>query len=181
MRNSINEAIASTVSDMLEADLKVSFTKKELDKLGVEVAPVSVSSEAIQSIRKTLGVSQSAFGCYLEVALENKEVIKEPSHLSKSKRINISIPISVLNKIDKYVASQHISRSSFFKESALGDKIMKEEYDLSPMKSRPNPYAQNSNFFPLWHFSLLDDRENRISEGKAVFSDILKAKKDWES
>ena len=41
MRDSINDAIASTVSDMLEANLKVSFTKKKLDKLGVEVAPVS--------------------------------------------------------------------------------------------------------------------------------------------
>ena len=36
MRNSINDAIASTVTDMLEADLEVSFTKKELDKLGVK-------------------------------------------------------------------------------------------------------------------------------------------------
>ena len=45
MRNSINDAIASTVSDMLEADLKVLFTKKELDKLGVEVTPVSLSSK----------------------------------------------------------------------------------------------------------------------------------------
>jgi len=71
MRNSINEAIASTVSDMLEADLKVSFTKKELDKLGVEVAPVSVSSEAIQSIRKTLGVSQSVFAKLLNVSLSS--------------------------------------------------------------------------------------------------------------
>ena len=53
MRNSINDAVASTVSDMLEADLKVSFTKKELDKLGVEVASASLSSETIQEIRKT--------------------------------------------------------------------------------------------------------------------------------
>ena len=57
MRNSINDAVASTVSDMLKADLKVSFTKKELDKLGVEVTPVSLSSESIHEIRKTLGVS----------------------------------------------------------------------------------------------------------------------------
>ena len=57
MRDSINDAIASTVSDMLEADLKVSFTKKELDKLGVEVVSVSLSSETIQEICKTLGVS----------------------------------------------------------------------------------------------------------------------------
>ena len=52
MKSSINEAIASTVTDMLEADLKVSFTKKELDKLGVNVAPVSILAESIQNIRK---------------------------------------------------------------------------------------------------------------------------------
>ena len=32
MRSSINEAITSTVSNMLEAELKASFIKKELDK-----------------------------------------------------------------------------------------------------------------------------------------------------
>jgi putative transcriptional regulator len=67
MRDSINEAIASTVSDMLEADLKVSFTKKELDKLGIKLTPVSFSSETIQEIRKTLGVSQSVFAKLLNV------------------------------------------------------------------------------------------------------------------
>ncbi len=32
MRDSINEAISLTVTDMLEADLDVSFTQKELKK-----------------------------------------------------------------------------------------------------------------------------------------------------
>jgi hypothetical protein len=72
-----------------------------------------------ETMEESLSDVKSAFGCYLEVALEKAEEIKEPSHLSKSKCINITIPISVLNKIDKYVASQHISRSSFFKELAL--------------------------------------------------------------
>ena len=71
MRNSINDAIASTVTDMLEADLKVSFTKKELDKLGVKVASVSISAEEIESIRKTLGVSQSVFAKLLNVSLSS--------------------------------------------------------------------------------------------------------------
>ncbi len=72
-----------------------------------------------ESVEEALDDVKSAFGCYLEVALEKSEDINEPSHLSKSKRINITIPVSVLNKIDKYVESHHISRSSFFKESAL--------------------------------------------------------------
>ena len=71
MRNSINDAISSTVTDMLEVDLKVSFTKKELDKLGVKVASVSISAEEIQSIRKTLDVSQSVFAKLLNVSLSS--------------------------------------------------------------------------------------------------------------
>jgi metal-responsive CopG/Arc/MetJ family transcriptional regulator len=45
--------------------------------------------------------------------------IKEPQYLERSKRINITIPENVLNKIDKYVKSHNINRSAFFKESAL--------------------------------------------------------------
>jgi putative transcriptional regulator len=71
MRESINEAIASTVRDMLEADLKVSFTQKELRKMGVEVKPVSLSAEEISSIRKTLNVSQSVFAKLLNVSLSS--------------------------------------------------------------------------------------------------------------
>ena len=83
MRDSINDAIASTVSDMLEADLKVSFTKKELDKLGVEVSPVFLSSETIQEIRKILGVSQSVFAKLLNVSLSSvrqwEQNLRKPS------------------------------------------------------------------------------------------------------
>ncbi len=71
MRSEINEAIASTVSDMLEADLKVSFTKKELDKMGIKIAPVNISAETIQSIRKTLNVSQAVFAKLLNVSLSS--------------------------------------------------------------------------------------------------------------
>ena len=83
MRNSINEAIASTVTDMLEADLKVSFTQKELRKMGVEVKPVSLSSEEISSIRKTLKVSQSVFAKLLNVSLSSvrqwEQNLRKPS------------------------------------------------------------------------------------------------------
>ena len=72
-----------------------------------------------ESIEEAIKDVKSAFGCYLEVALENKEEIKEPSHLERSKRINITIPLNVLSKIDSYVKEHHTNRSSFFKESAL--------------------------------------------------------------
>lgn len=83
MRNSINDAISSTVNDMLEANLEVSFTKKELDKLGVEIVPVSISAEEIQNIRKTLRLSQSVFAKLLNVSLSSvrqwEQGIRTPS------------------------------------------------------------------------------------------------------
>lgn len=72
-----------------------------------------------ENMQEAMDDVKSAFGCYLEVALEKGEAIKEPSHLNRSKRINITIPVSVLNKIDAYVKSHSLTRSSFFKESAL--------------------------------------------------------------
>ena len=83
MRASIKEAIASTVQDMVDADLKVSFTKKELDKLGVKVDLVSLSSKEIQHIRKILGVSQSVFAKLLNVSLSSvrqwEQNVRKPS------------------------------------------------------------------------------------------------------
>jgi len=66
MRDSIKEAIASTVTDMLDIGLESSFTDKELKKLGVEIQPVSLSAEEIQQIRKTLSVSQAVFAKLLK-------------------------------------------------------------------------------------------------------------------
>jgi hypothetical protein len=48
MRDSINEAIGSTVRDMIEADMTVSFSKKELDSMGVKIVPVVLSANEIQ-------------------------------------------------------------------------------------------------------------------------------------
>jgi len=72
-----------------------------------------------ESVEEAMIDVKSAFSVYLEVALENNEEIKEPSHLDKAKRINITIPVSVLNKIDNYVKDHDTNRSSFFKKSAL--------------------------------------------------------------
>ena len=83
MRASIKDAISSTVCDMIKADLPVSFTKKELDSLGVDVPKVSVSSKDIQQIRKALNVSQSVFAKLLNVSLSSvrqwEQGIRQPS------------------------------------------------------------------------------------------------------
>lgn len=83
MRKRINEAIGSTVKDMQEMDLEVSFTEKELSKLGVKVEPVTITADEIQKIRKTLRLSQSVFAKLLNVSLSSvrqwEQGIRTPS------------------------------------------------------------------------------------------------------
>ena len=70
-------------------------------------------------MEQAINDAKSAFGCYLDVALEKGDVIKEPSHLMKTKRINITIPLYALEQIDKYAKSHNMNRSTFLVESAL--------------------------------------------------------------
>lgn len=83
MRDNIKEAISSTITDMIKADLEVSFTKKELDKLGVDVPKIVLSADDIKSIRKTLKVSQAVFAKLLNVSLSSvrqwEQNIRKPS------------------------------------------------------------------------------------------------------
>ena len=71
MRNSIQEAIGSTVTDMMNAGLKVSFTKKELDELGVEIPKSQLSADEIKNIRSLMHVSQSVFAKLLNVSVSS--------------------------------------------------------------------------------------------------------------
>ena len=72
-----------------------------------------------EDIAEAIEDARSAFASYLDVALEQGDVIKEPSHLTKTKRINITIPLYALEHIDKYAKSHNINRSTFLVESAL--------------------------------------------------------------
>jgi len=72
-----------------------------------------------ENIEDAINDAKSAFGCYVEVALEKGDSIKEPSHLIKTKRINITIPLYALKQIDNYAKSHNINRSTFLVESAL--------------------------------------------------------------
>ncbi len=72
-----------------------------------------------ESIAEAIEDAKSAFASYLDVALKQGDIIKEPSHLTKTKRINITIPLYALEHIDKYTKSHNINRSTFLVESAL--------------------------------------------------------------
>jgi len=68
MRDSIKNAISETVQDMVSSGTKVSFTKKELNSLGVTIPEVHVTGSQIQSIRKQMNLSQSVFAQLLNVS-----------------------------------------------------------------------------------------------------------------
>ena len=68
MRDSIKEAIGSTVQDMVNSKVKVSFTKKELNSLGIIIPSIEVTGSQIQSLRKSMNLSQSVFAKLLNVS-----------------------------------------------------------------------------------------------------------------
>lgn len=68
MRESIREAIGTTVQDMLNSDLKSSFTKKDFDELGITFPTIKITSEDIKAIRKKTKLSQAVFAKLLNVS-----------------------------------------------------------------------------------------------------------------
>ena len=72
-----------------------------------------------ESLEEAILDAKSAFASYVDVSLEKGTVIKEPAHLNKTKRINITVPLFALEKIDKYAKNHNMNRSTFLVESAL--------------------------------------------------------------
>ncbi len=68
MRKSVKEAIGTTVQDMLESGLESSFTKKELDSLGVRIPKIVITSAQIREIRKNTNLSETVFAKLLSVS-----------------------------------------------------------------------------------------------------------------
>ncbi len=68
MRESIKNSIGETVQDMMNSGIKVSFTKKELDLLGVEIPKVQLTTDQIIAIRKQMNLSQTVFAKVLNVS-----------------------------------------------------------------------------------------------------------------
>jgi len=68
MRDSIKYAIANTAQEMVDAEISVSFTKKELNSLGIIIPSIEVSSSQIRSIRARMNLSQSVFAKLLNVS-----------------------------------------------------------------------------------------------------------------
>jgi putative transcriptional regulator len=68
MRKSIKEAIGTTIQDMIDSGFKSSFTKKELNSLGVKIPDIVITSTEIKEIRKKTNLSQAVFAKLLNVS-----------------------------------------------------------------------------------------------------------------
>ena len=68
MRKSIKKAIGTTIQDMLDSGFQSSFTKKELNSLGVKIPDIVITSEEIKGIRKKTNLSQAVFAKLLNVS-----------------------------------------------------------------------------------------------------------------
>jgi len=69
MRDSIKDAIGGTVQEMMDSKINVSFTKKELNTLGITIPRIEeVTGNQVQSLRKSMNLSQSVFAKLLNVS-----------------------------------------------------------------------------------------------------------------
>ncbi|MCH8170588.1 MAG: helix-turn-helix domain-containing protein [Bacteroidetes bacterium] len=68
MRRTIKSAIGDTVNELIKANVKTSFTEKELKALGIEIPKVEINAKDIQEIRNRINLSQSVFAKVLNVS-----------------------------------------------------------------------------------------------------------------
>ncbi len=68
MRETIRKSIGETVQDLINSGIKTSFTKKELNSLGVKIAEVKLTTHQIRTIREQMNLSQTVFAKLLNVS-----------------------------------------------------------------------------------------------------------------
>lgn len=68
MRESIKNSLAESIQALVDSGLPTTFTKRQLDELGVNVPDVQMPSNKIQMIRKSVGWSQTVMAKALNVS-----------------------------------------------------------------------------------------------------------------
>ncbi len=69
MRDNMREAVGETVQGLVKLGLPTTFTKKQLDELGVVIPDVEVSPARIREIREKTRLSQTVFAEALNVSV----------------------------------------------------------------------------------------------------------------
>jgi len=67
----MKSAIKESLQDLVDLGVKVKFTKKELNELGVKLPEVDMPPTKIQKIRRSLRISQAIFADLLNVSLSS--------------------------------------------------------------------------------------------------------------
>ncbi len=83
---------------------------------------MSKTVEAITDVK-------SAFKCYLDVALKNKDIIPEPEGLNKTRKINISMTKDRINNLNIYAKRLETTRSGLLSSST--DKLLNGDIDMN--------------------------------------------------
>ncbi len=68
MGDSVKNAVGETVQDLINSGFKPSFTKKELNELGVEIPEIDITKMQIREIREQMKLSQTVFAKLLNVS-----------------------------------------------------------------------------------------------------------------
>ncbi len=68
MRDSIKSSIGETIQGLIDSGIKTTFTKKELNSLGVVIPEVHLETPQIRNIREKLRLSQTVFAKLLNVS-----------------------------------------------------------------------------------------------------------------
>lgn len=98
MRDSIKEAIGSTVQDLVKNGIKTSFSVKELKKFGVIIPEIEINAQEIKSIRENINMSQGVFAKLLNV---NSSSVKQWEQGKRNPSGSTKVLLELLKKNPK--------------------------------------------------------------------------------
>lgn len=111
MRQSIKDAIGTTVQDMVNSGLKSSFTERELNELGVKIPEVILTSTQIKEIRKKTNLSQVVFAKLINVSPSSvRQWEQGKRYPTGSTKVLLEL-LSKSPKILNYRIDQHLAKS----------------------------------------------------------------------
>jgi putative transcriptional regulator len=87
MSKNLQDALKETVQDIVNSGLPTTFTKKQLDELGVKLPTIKMNAKKISRIRKSMRLSQAVFAQLLNVSVTSvrhwEQGVREPSGSTK--------------------------------------------------------------------------------------------------
>ncbi len=95
MRTNVKNAVGHTVQDLIKNGIIVSFTDKDLRRLGIIIPEVELSAKEIKEIREKTRMSQSVFAKILNV---NASSVKQWEQGKRNPTGPTRVLLELLNK-----------------------------------------------------------------------------------